>query len=211
YGLLNNIYKLDKQQLPLMVQRFVALAYKNIEAMSQNLQAVWPVLQPQQVTLDYDKSKPILALCPGAAFGPAKMWPLKHFAAVANKKIQDGWQVWIFGSTKDIPLATAINGYTNNQCISYAGAVDLAQAIDLLALSAHVVTNDSGLMHIAAALGLSISALYGATSSAFTPPLSNTAKIFNLNLSCSPCFKRTCPLQHHNCMEQLLPETVCEF
>ena len=99
---------------------------------------------------------------------------------------------------------------TEDRCIDLAGRDTLGEAVDLLSLATCVLTNDSGLMHVAAAVGAPLVAIYGPTSSHYTPPLSERVRILSLSLDCQPCFKRTCPLQHHHCMEQLLPESVLE-
>jgi heptosyltransferase II len=213
YALLNDLRYLDKQKYPLMIERFMALALQPDEALPQDYPLPSFSIDPDCVQKACDKlglhvDKPILALCPGAEFGPAKRWPEEHYAAVAKQKLAEGWQVWIFGSKSDQAVAAKIQQLTENQCIDLTGKTSLAEAIDLLSLAACVVSNDSGLMHIAAALGKLLVVVYGSTDPGFTPPLAKQVKVVRLGLDCSPCFKRECPLQHLNCLRQLAPELV---
>jgi heptosyltransferase-2 len=154
--------------------------------------------------------RPILVLCPGAEFGPAKRWPEPHYAKVANHYLALGWQVWILGSAKDKAVAHQIQNLSNDRCIDLSGCTSLAQVIDLMSLATVVVSNDSGLMHIAAALSRPLVALYGSSSADFTPPLSAQVQVLREKLACSPCFKRHCPLKHHACMQNLQPERIIE-
>jgi heptosyltransferase-2 len=153
-------------------------------------------------------SENILALCPGAEYGPAKRWPASYYAEVARHKIAQGWQVWLFGSDKDKAAAEQINGETGGGCIDFTGRTSLAEAVALLSLVNTVVTNDSGLMHVAAALDKKIIAIYGSSDPNFTPPLNAKARIISLNLECSPCFKRECPLGHTRCLTDIKPDQV---
>lgn len=209
WGLLNDIRYLNKQKLPLMIERFMALALpplttlskpypKPVLRISENERSL--ALAKHQLSLT---GKPILALCPGAEFGPAKRWPAEYYAEVARTKLAEGWQVWIFGSPKDQQEAIIIQQETQNACVDLTGKTTLAEAIDLLSLANLVITNDSGLMHIAAALERPLVVLYGSSDPRFTPPLSERVKILSLQLSCSPCFERTCPLKHQRCLRDL--------
>ena len=99
---------------------------------------------------------------------------------------------------------------TKERCIDLSGKTRLEEAVDLLSLATAVVSNDSGLMHIAAALRKLLIAVYGPTSAAFTPPLHKEARVLSLSLACQPCFQRTCPLKHQNCMRELLPDKVLQ-
>lgn len=215
FGLLNDSRKLNKSQLPLMVQRFVALAYPKNIVLPDNLPKPKLVVDHNVVQATRDKfnlitEQPILAICPGAEFGPAKQWPAAHYAEVATYYQQKGWQVWLFGSAKDTAIAVEIQNATNKTCIDLTGKTTLAEAIDLMSCVTKVATNDSGLMHVAAALGKPLVVVYGSTDPNFTPPLSESVKILRLGLECSPCFKRECPLTHLNCLKQLPPTQVIE-
>ncbi len=213
YHLLNDIRVLDKAKYPLMIEQFIAFAYP------ENTRLPTPLPKPSLSVsteaklmimgkFQLDIEKPILALCPGAEYGPAKQWPAQYYAEVAKAKHAEGWTVWIFGSPKDKAVAEYIQLLSGNICENLAGKTNLEEAVDLIACADTVVTNDSGLMHIASALDRNVIAVYGSSSPKFTPPLSDRAKILSLNLSCSPCFKRECPLGHLNCLKQLMPDQV---
>lgn len=215
YFLLNDMRQLDKNRYPLMIERFMALGLKPAEALPNE----YPVPQLQVSAENCKKAlflhhlhtqQPILALCPGAEFGSAKRWPEEYYAKVANEKIREGWQVWIFGSAKENEVAERIMALTHQQCVNLAGKTQLEEAIDLLSLVTGVVSNDSGLMHIAAALQRPLVVVYGSTSASFTPPLNADAKVLTLTLSCQPCFQRECPLKHHHCMVELTPDRVLQ-
>lgn len=220
YGLLNDLRN-NKADFPLMVERYAALAYPKTNMKSSHcIPAIpWPKLQidlnnQQQalIELNLNIQKPIVSLCPGAEFGPSKRWPEQHYAEVARHQIELGKQVWIFGSAKDIPVAEAIRHYLPTElqehCHILAGKTSLHQAIDLMSLSATVVSNDSGLMHIAAALQRPLVAIYGSTSPKYTPPLAERVAIVHTDIECRPCFKRKCPLGHLKCLKELPPSRV---
>lgn len=213
YLLLNDIRRLDKQALPLMVDRYTALAHPtqaDFNGHSDNPrfsikeESRRAALQAHGLNTD----KPVLAFCPGAEFGPAKRWPAHHFAELARRYQAQGWQVWLFGSQKDFEIAEEINTLSDGLCVNLCGKTSLSEAIDLLGCAGAVVCNDSGLMHLAAALGRKLVAVYGSSSADHTPPLSDTAAIVSLNLDCSPCFKRECPLGHTDCLNKLTPDYV---
>jgi len=222
FGILNDCRQLPKKQLPRMVDRFLALGVaRNCLSWPTLNHSLYPVLQlpspPNMKLLDQfglHLERPIIALCPGAAYGPSKQWPARHFAILANRKIEEGYQVWILGSKNDRSIAQMIGHQSH--CINLAGKTNLEEVITLLSLTKIVVTNDSGLMHIACALKRLVIVLYGSTSPLFTPPLLDYCTshkksiVLSLNLPCSPCFKRQCPLQHHNCMNDLQPQQVLD-
>ncbi|ODN43558.1 lipopolysaccharide heptosyltransferase II [Piscirickettsia litoralis] len=214
YGLLNDARKLDKEKCPLMVQRMVALAYpkgaKILPAMCPNpeLIAADKNVEMALAKLKLEpQSRPVLALSPGAEFGPSKKWPTDYFAKVALEKIHAGWQVWLFGSKKDETVAKEVLAKAP-ECINLVGKTNLEEAVDLLSVAAQVVSNDSGLMHIAASLGKPTVAIYGSTDPGFTPPLGKKVTVLEKELECRPCFKRECPLEHHHCMQYIKPDEV---
>jgi heptosyltransferase-2 len=212
-GLLTTWRKLNKTQHPLMIQRFAALV-NNFQPIAVDKIALPKLVcqnSDQQALVNehrLDLSKPVLALAPGAEFGPAKIWPAAYFAEVANEYLSQGWQVWLLGSPNDTTAGQTIVSLTQGQCINFIGKTTLASAIDLLSLAQAVVCNDSGMMHIAAALGKTVVAVFGSTSPEFTPPLGNDAHVLQLKLACQPCFQRTCHYGHYNCLKELKPQQV---
>lgn len=222
WGLLNDVRKLEKQVLKMTVQRFVALGLpKNAPGLpdyqhpklSADPSSQEVVIQKFGLTL----AEKVLALCPGAEYGPSKRWPADYFAKVAQAKIQQGWQVWLLGSAKDKESSEAINQLTKQQCRDFIGQTSLAEAVDLMSLADMVVANDSGLMHLAAALDKQVIAIYGSTPPGFAPPLCKGAQAISLNLACSPCRKRVCPLypvghpDHTQCLTGIKPERILEL
>ncbi|MEN3032395.1 lipopolysaccharide heptosyltransferase II [Chromobacterium amazonense] len=213
YGLLNDARELDEQELPMMVERFCALAEDKRSALPR------PIPNPQLSTdpatqrqvaarLGLDLTRPAVAFCPGAEYGPAKRWPARHFAELARRFDAAGYAVWLFGSGKDKEIGDEIARLSAGSAINLCGATGLEEAIDLIGLTALAVCNDSGLMHVAAALDKPLVALYGSSSPDFTPPLSDRAAIVSLNLDCSPCFERSCPYGHTDCLEKMQPDMV---
>ena len=150
-----------------------------------------------------------MAFAPGAEFGPAKKWPAGHYAELAAKLVGEGKRVWLFGSASDAPDCEAIAS-GNPAIVNLAGKTSLLDAIDLIALTEAMICNDSGLMHVACALGVPTVGIFGSTSPAFTPPLGVRARTVKLDLDCSPCFERTCPLGHLDCLKRISPDTVRE-
>lgn len=216
HKILNEIHYLDKNKLVRMVDRFVALAYppdQHFIGGNENMPSLRVDEQNQIGCLkrfSLNTNQPIAAFCPGAEFGPAKRWPTRHFAQLARRFVRENYQVWLFGSQKDYDIAEEIVRMSDGMAVNLCGKTSLSDAIDLLVLSSVVVCNDSGLMHVAAALDRPIVALYGSSSPDHTPPLSKRAKMVNLHLSCSPCFERTCPLKHTDCLEKITPQVVWE-
>ena len=215
WGLLNDMRHLDKTVLTQTVQRFVALAARSQPVIAPECHP--PCLsidvenqQKSLIKLDLHNRSKIMALCPGAEYGEAKRWPIGHYAEVAKTFLHAGWQVWLFGSKKDADVAAQINQLSDHGCVDLSGKTSITEAVDLLALADSVISNDSGLMHVAAALNKKLIALYGSSDPGFTPPLNTNAKIISLNLECSPCFKRECPLGHTRCLVDITPLRVIE-
>jgi heptosyltransferase-2 len=212
--LLNDIRKLDKKALPRTVDRFVALGLDKDQPLPDSLPQPSLTTHPASAHKVLEKighkmtETNILGICPGAEYGPAKRWPAAYYADVANKKLDEGWEVWLFGSENDQPIAEEIMRLTGQGCLDLSGKTSLVEAVDLLGLCSTVLTNDSGLMHVAAATGVPIIAIYGSSDPGHTPPLTDNAKIMYLALDCSPCFKRECPLGHTECLKNIPPELV---
>jgi heptosyltransferase-2 len=215
YGLLTDARRLARRAMPQLVTRYAALALPRGAPPGA---APSPVLVPDTANLaaamralGLSRERRIAILCPGAEFGPAKRWPAEHFAVLARRLADDGHAVWFLGSPNDAPVTAAVMqalGSAAADVVDLTGRTDLGTAIDLMSAASVVVSNDSGLMHAAAAVGAPLVALFGSSSPVYTPPLSATARIARIEIACSPCFKRECPLGHFRCMRELSPELV---
>jgi heptosyltransferase-2 len=150
---------------------------------------------------------------PGAEYGPAKCWPAEHYAALARAlHRRDGAPVLLLGSAKEAALCDRIEAAAPEACRSLAGKTKLVDAMALIAGARGVASNDSGLMHVAAALGIPQVAVFGSTSPEHTPPLNPNARVLwlkdELGLSCAPCFDRVCRFGHTRCLTGVAPERV---
>lgn len=219
YGLLNDWRKLDKKKHPLMVQRFNALALGQNAACPTE----WPtpaleidVLNQANLreVFQLTSVRPVLILCPGAEFGIAKKWPEAHYAQVGQHYIKAGWQVWLLGSKNDETTTATIKHALDHEiqqyCVDLAGKTQLVDAVDLIGMGHAVVTNDSGLMHVAAALRKPLVVVYGSTSPKFTPPLADAVRSVSTGIECSPCFKRVCEFDHYKCLKELPAKQVLD-
>lgn len=222
YGLLNDVRVLDKIAFPLMVQRYAALAYdKNDIHSAEDIPQpiLWPQLDVNQqeiieTTAKFNLSDDRLTIgfCPGAEFGPAKRWPHYHYAELAKNLIDQGYQIALFGSAKDKEageqIRTSLPQDLRSHCYNLAGDTQLEQAVILIASCAAVISNDSGLMHIAAALNKPLIALYGPSSPDFTPPLSHQAKVIRLIEGYFKIRKGDAQQGYHQSLIDILPERV---
>lgn len=215
--LLTDCRRLAKDKLPRMVQRFLALALPANAAPAGDcprpkLQARQDELARAAERLALELEGPVLALCPGAEYGPSKQWPAGGHVELARRYLQMGWQVWLFGSGNDQPIAAEIVAGLDpaqaSGCRDLTGRTSLAEAIDLLSASTVVVSNDSGLMHIAAALGRPLAAIYGSSSPQFTPPLADKVELLATGIECQPCYRRECPYGHLRCLTGMQAGTV---
>ncbi len=213
YFLINDMRLLSKRRLPRMIDRFAVLGTKTGNLPPDSIPFPELRVDPenqeslcQKLGLSLDR--PVLGFCPGAEFGDAKKWPPRHFAALAQQAAQQGYQIWLFGGPGDAGVTAEIAATQGEHCVDLAGKTSLLDAIDLIGLCSQVVSNDSGLMHIAAAVGVHTTVVYGSTSPEFTPPLTDKLDIVSLGLDCSPCFKRECPLKHKDCLNKLGPDAI---
>ena len=209
YGLLNDIRALDKSILKQTVQRYVALGLP--PGSTPTPEVPFPKLnidsenQKQLVEkLQLETENSIVGFMPGAEYGPAKQWPVEYFNQLAGLLSKKDINVWVFGSEKETTSGEAIAS-GNDNVTNLCGKTSLTDVIDLLALTRDTVTNDSGLMHVACATGRHVIAIYGSSDPKYTPPLSDNAAVAYKGLDCSPCFKRTCPYGHTDCLKNILP------
>lgn len=221
YLLINNMRR-NPGDFPMMVQRYAALAFPRSEVRSgSDLQGriPWPELtcrRDEQLArrLGLDPTRRYLILGPGANYGPAKQWPAPYFAQVSDFWIARGGEVIACGSPRDASIIADIASQLHGDASRFhdcSGQTSLSEAVDLLAFAAAAVCNDSGLMHVAAACGVPQVAIFGSTSTRYTPPLSPRALMLESDEPCHPCFERTCRFGTYACQWGIRPERAIEF
>jgi len=209
--LLNDLRRLDRRILDQTVKRFLALgvpAGAPIPAASNPALRVDEAQRKALLSRLGLGARPAIALLPGAAYGPAKQWPTGNFIALGRELLERGFEIWVLGSGGEQALGDQIRSGAGAHVFNLCGQTSLEDTVDLLSATRAAVTNDSGLMHVAAAAGTYVVAIYGSSSPHFTPPLTPRQAILYLGLECSPCFERECPLGHLNCLRQISVESV---
>ena len=211
FGLINDTRPLDRAVLDQTVKRFVALGLERGEdlpaerpdpALDVSAENQARVLEELELATD----RPVIAMMPGAEYGPAKCWPLPYFTSLAARLDEAGYAVWVLGSDKDAQSGEAIAA--GSAAVNLCGRTSLEDVIDVLAACEQAVSNDSGLMHIAAAVGIHVHGIFGSSSPKFTPPLTKSREIHEISLDCRPCFERECPLGHLDCLKGISPDIV---
>lgn len=207
YGIVNDVRTLDTTTLQQKAQHYVALSLApNAPPVAAEI-----IEQPRLMFNQYNRDaliarhelslqRPIVALAPGAAHGPAKRWPASNFAELAKALVARGFQCWIFGSSADTATGQEIAAAAPEHCFNFCAETSLGDAVDLLSLAQTAVGNDTGLMHIAAARVPHVVGLYGSTHPDYAPPLCEQPVQLWLNLPCSPCKAKHCPLKHTLCL-----------
>jgi len=156
----------------------------------------------KNVFLKSFQEKPFIVLAPGAAYGPAKMWPKEYYKDLANLLVKLGFAVIIVGNSKEKEIGDFIkNG--KKEIYNFCGNTDLIEVAGILSLTKALISNDSGLMHLAAALKIPQIAIFGSTDPEKTGPLNPKAIVLKKDLPCSPCFKRTCKYRHYKCLRSI--------
>ncbi|MCX5913548.1 MAG: lipopolysaccharide heptosyltransferase II [Deltaproteobacteria bacterium] len=156
------------------------------------------------------RERGLIGLAPGAAYGPAKQWFPERFASLADRLSRDwGARILIFGSQGDRGAASQLIRSARREAADFTGQTTLGQAIGLIARCRLFVTNDSGLMHVAAALGVPVVAIFGSTDPARTGPLGENCRVVRKPLPCAPCLKTHCP-EKRECMEKITVDEVYE-
>lgn len=212
YWLVNRAYDVEGSHRPPMVEHYARLAFAPSHPIPAGIPNPVLVRQParEQGVLErygLSTSDPLVILSAGAEYGPAKRWPARHFASLAAL-VSAEWpeaNIVLLGSAKERALATEIAALSGQALQNLCGETSLSDAMALIASAAGVVSNDSGLMHVAAAYGRPQVAVFGSSDPRHTPPRSARAKVEWLHLECSPCFERECPLKHTNCLNQISP------
>jgi heptosyltransferase-2 len=214
YGLLNVLHHDDKNAPRPMVAFYAALAQPPAVSAPPSLPKPALSVPPAQISavisqVGLSGSGMLVAFAPGAEFGSAKRWPTAHFAALAEaiRVAHPDARIILLGSAKDSRVCGEIVAHAPF-AQNLAGVTTLDQAIALIARADAVVSNDSGLLHIASALNRPVIALYGPTDPDHAPPFSDIAASLSLRLDCAPCRQRECPLGHHHCMQQMEAQTV---
>ncbi|BBB67613.1 ADP-heptose-LPS heptosyltransferase II [Undibacterium sp. YM2] len=214
YGLINVMHQDSKSAPRPMVAFYAALANAPVTDLVQSFPKPRLQIAPAQIDtvlqeMGLSAKQPLICFAPGAEFGNAKRWPVSHFAELAKTILQayPDAQIVLLGSPKDVEVCQQIQA-TCPAVHQFAGKTRLDQALALIAASDAMVSNDSGLLHIASAFNRPVIAIYGPTDPDHAPPFSDIAHSLSLRLACAPCRQRECPLGHHDCMNKLDSQLV---
>jgi heptosyltransferase II len=221
YFLINKILH-NKNKYNLLIERYSALAYfRNKEIYNQAIKDLdMPSLKVEKLQqndfskFDIHNPSELIGICPGAEYGPAKKWPIEYYSQILQYYLDAHPQAeaLILGSNKDTETGEKVISFLPKNQISrvklLTGITSITEAIDLIACCKLIICNDSGLMHIAAAVKCKVVAIYGSTSTLYTPPLCKDSLIIESDEPCHPCFKRTCKYKTLNCLRKITPEIV---
>lgn len=209
YLLINDLKEFSKESRRKTASRYISMYSDNNEELSENY---YPSLDSNSENIknlsekyDLKKDKKVIIFAPGAAFGPSKMWPVNKFREL-GKKLNNDFKILILGSNNEKSIGNAI--VTNKNMVNLCGKTSIADAVDLMHISKFCVSNDSGLMHLAAATNTKSISIYGSTSPDFTPPLTKNKDIHYKGMSCSPCFEKKCKYGHYNCLVDIHSDDV---
>ena len=208
YGLINDVRTLDEGRYPRKVEHYALLG------LAQEGDALGELALPK-LAIDADRreqliashgldtARPAIGFAPGAAYGGAKQWPATHFARLAGELDRRGIATWIFGSAADRDLAARLAAAAPRHGVNLCERTSLIDIADIASLTHAFVGNDTGVMHLAAAAAPRVLAIYGSTDPDYAPPLAPAEGRFWLDLACSPCRERQCPLGHNACMRDI--------
>lgn len=206
----------DGKIVDMTVKRFISLGLTKADA-AGDIAILNPVLGLDEQNRDnvltklgLTLDKPVVCICPGAEYGPAKQWPMAHHRSLAEQLVEQGYQVWVIGSPKEADAGEQIAASGLADIHNLCGKTALVDTVDLFGAAQAVVSHDSGLMHVAAATGVKTIGIYGSSSPEFTPPLSDNAVVVQQPIDCAPCFKRECPYGHYRCLTEISVERVLE-
>lgn len=218
-------YRKNKKDFPKLISRYTSLAHSNAEVKTESDLKEIPV--PKLITKEVNAADAlakfsvntgadVLGMCPGAEFGPTKKWPPEYYARIAERYLSgsDTREIWIFGSAKDAETAEELKKHVSadlkNRVHVLAGLTSIEEAVDLLAVCRFVICNDSGLMHVSAAVGARVIAIFGSTSTLYTPPTTDKALLIESDEPCHPCFKKQCRFGTTACLKKLSADAVWE-
>jgi heptosyltransferase-2 len=215
WGLINEALKNpSRSHRPPMSSHYFALSGNTFSEVPQPHLSLPDVIitESQQALQKIQAHQHLFVLCPGAEYGPAKQWPIEHFGQLAKNIIEtkENSLVLILGSKKEFSIGSDIARMSTypDKVINWCGQTSLEDAMAAISNAHTVISNDSGLMHIAAAFRRPQVAIFGSSDPRHTPPLSKLAAIHWLHLECSPCFKRVCPLSHLKCLVDIQAKDV---
>ena len=212
YGLINDMRKLDNHTIPRLADRFVRLGQPDQTSVFKCIPPPRLIVNPENARICMQRMKlncdtPIMILAPGAG-KPSKQWPPHYFAKIAEHYATKGYQIWILGSANDQAICQCITNMSKVAIDNLCGRTSLEDTVDILAQANIVIANDSGLMHIAAAVDSLVIGIFGPTTPEYTLPISNQIGYSWNKLPCSPCWQNTCRYGHYHCLTQITPFNI---